>query len=62
MQPRMSSPLSKNQLRNSTLAARDALSPERRAEAAERVGARGLPFEVVPGAVVAGYAPIRSEF
>ena len=26
------------------------------------VAARGLPFAVAPGAVVAGYAPIRSEF
>jgi 5-formyltetrahydrofolate cyclo-ligase len=55
-------PLSKDSLRTIALAARDALSPERRAEAAEAAAARGLPFAVAPGAVVAGYAPIRSEF
>ena len=53
---------SKPDIRVSTLAARDALSPERRVGAAEAVAARGLPFAVAPGAVVAGYAPIRSEF
>jgi 5-formyltetrahydrofolate cyclo-ligase len=49
-------------LRTRALAARDALSPEQRAAAAESVAARGLPFAAPPGAVVAGYAPIRSEF
>jgi 5-formyltetrahydrofolate cyclo-ligase len=58
----MSAPLSKDTLRAVTLGARDALSPERRTDAAEAVAARGLPFAVAPGAVVAGYAPIRSEF
>jgi len=58
----MSSPLSKSELRTSALAARDALSHEQRLTAAQAVAARGLPFEVVPGTVVAGYAPIRSEF
>ena len=58
----MSSSPSKDRLRTITLAARDALSPERRAGAAEAVAARGLPFAVVPDTVVAGYAPIRSEF
>jgi len=58
----MSALLSKDTLRAVTLEARDALSPERRTDAAEAVAARGLPFAVEPGAVVAGYAPIRSEF
>jgi 5-formyltetrahydrofolate cyclo-ligase len=53
---------SKAELRTIALAARDALSPERRAEAAEAIAARGLPFAIAPGAAVAGYAPIRSEF
>ena len=53
---------SKPEIRASALAARDALSPERRAAAAEAVAARGLPFAVAPDTVVAGYAPIRSEF
>jgi 5-formyltetrahydrofolate cyclo-ligase len=48
-------------LRAAALAARDALSSERRAAAAEAIALRGLPFEITPGAVVAGYAPIRSE-
>jgi 5-formyltetrahydrofolate cyclo-ligase len=53
--------LSKNDLRAATLAARDALSREHRAASAHAIAARGLPFEIMPGAVVAGYAPIRSE-
>src|SRR3954454_6705967 len=53
---------SKAELRAAAVAARDALSPGRRADAAEAVAARGLPFAIAPGAVVAGYAPIRSEF
>ena len=53
---------SKPEIRAATLAARDALSPEGRAEAAAAVAARGLPFAVAPDAVVGGYAPIRSEF
>jgi 5-formyltetrahydrofolate cyclo-ligase len=55
-------PQSKDSFRATALAARDALSPAQRADAAEAVAARGLPFAVAPGAVVAGYAPIRSEF
>ena len=51
----------KSTLRATALAARDALSGERRAAAAEAIALRGLPFEIAPGAVVAGYAPIRSE-
>jgi 5-formyltetrahydrofolate cyclo-ligase len=58
----MSAPLSKDALRAVTLGVRDALSAEQRAAAAETVAARGLPFAVAPGAVVAGYAPIGSEF
>ncbi|WP_035721510.1 5-formyltetrahydrofolate cyclo-ligase [Bradyrhizobium sp. ARR65] len=52
---------SKGTLRAAALAARDALSGEQRSAAAEAIAARGLPFEVAPGAVVAGYSPIRSE-
>src|SRR5260370_27357891 len=48
-------------LRATALAARDALSGERRAAAARAIAGRGVPFEIVPGAVVAGYSPIRSE-
>ena len=52
---------SKSNLRATALAARDALSGEQRAAAAQAVAARGLPFEIAPGTVVAGYSPIRSE-
>src|SRR5258707_2754604 len=48
-------------LRATALAARDALSSGQRAAAAQAVALRGVPFEIVPGTVVAGYQPIRSE-
>ena len=48
-------------LRATALAARDALGGERRAAAAQAIARRGLPVEIMPGAVVAGYSPIRSE-
>src|ERR1700676_1744096 len=51
----------KSTLRATALAKRDALSSEQRDAAAQAIALRGLPFEIVPGAVVAGYAPIRSE-
>ena len=52
---------SKADLRAAALAARDALSGEHRAAAAQAIAGRGLPFEITHGAVVAGYSPIRSE-
>jgi 5-formyltetrahydrofolate cyclo-ligase len=52
---------SKGDLRAVALAARDALSSEQRAAAAQAAAARGLPFEIVSGTVVSGYSPIRSE-
>src|SRR5258705_8260182 len=48
-------------LRAAALAARDAIGSERRAAAAQAIALRGLPFEITPGAVLAGYSPIRSE-
>jgi 5-formyltetrahydrofolate cyclo-ligase len=60
----MSSPIissDKATLRATALAARDALSGEHRTAAAQAIAARGLPVEVAPGAVVAGYSPIRGE-
>jgi 5-formyltetrahydrofolate cyclo-ligase len=53
---------SKAELRALALAKRDALSDEQRAAAAEALAKRGAPFEITPGMVVSGYAPIRSEF
>ena len=61
----MSSPPSletqKTTLRATALARRDALGSERRAAAAQTIALRGLPFEIMPGTVVAGYSPICSE-
>src|SRR5260370_15335198 len=58
-----STPISadKATLRAAALAARDVLSSEHRAAAAQAIAERGLPIEIMPGAVVAGYSPIRSE-
>ena len=58
---RLAASSSKADLRAAALAARDALSSEQRAAAAEAMALRGLPFEITPGTVVSGYSPIRSE-
>src|SRR5882672_1793222 len=52
---------SKNVLRAAALARRDALSGGQRMAAAQAIALRGLPIEIMPGMVVAGYSPIRSE-
>ena len=57
----MSDIQSKADLRAAALAARDAFSSEQRAAAAQALAVRGLPIKTKPGAVVAGYSPIRSE-
>jgi 5-formyltetrahydrofolate cyclo-ligase len=57
----MAATLSKADLRAAALAARDALSEPQRAAAAAAVADRGLPIEILPGMIVSGYAPIRSE-
>jgi 5-formyltetrahydrofolate cyclo-ligase len=57
----MSNPPSKADLRTAALAKRDALSGEHRAAAAQAVAARGLPVDIKPGTVIAGYSAIRSE-
>jgi 5-formyltetrahydrofolate cyclo-ligase len=57
----MSATPSKGDLRTAALARRDALSDEQRAAAAEAIAKRGLPIDIEPGTVVAGYSPIRSE-
>src|SRR3954453_11483124 len=53
--------MNKGALRTATLARRDALDDEHRAAAAEAIAKRGLPFDIRPGVIVAGYSPIRSE-
>jgi 5-formyltetrahydrofolate cyclo-ligase len=57
----MSDPPSKADLRAAALAKRDALSDDERAAAAQAIALRGLPMQIAPGTVVAGYSPIRSE-
>jgi 5-formyltetrahydrofolate cyclo-ligase len=52
---------SKSDLRTAALAAREALSAEQRAAAAQALAARKWPFEIAPGTIVSGYSPIRSE-
>jgi 5-formyltetrahydrofolate cyclo-ligase len=52
---------SKAELRAKALAKRDALSEKKRVSAAAKLAKRGLPFEIVPGSIVSGYSPIRSE-
>jgi 5-formyltetrahydrofolate cyclo-ligase len=56
-----SSDTTKSKLRATALAARDAVSSEQRAAAAQAIALRGLPLEIAPGTIVAGYSPIRSE-
>jgi 5-formyltetrahydrofolate cyclo-ligase len=56
-----SSATSKADLRTAGLAAREALSGEERAAAAQAIAARGLPLKIAPGTIVSGYSPIRSE-
>ena len=57
----MSNPSQKSDLRAAALAARDALSSDDRAAAAQGIAVRGLPIEIKRGVVIAGYSPIRSE-
>ena len=57
----MTASASKADLRAAALAKRDALSDEQRADAAQGVATRKLPFEIAPGTIVSGYSPIRSE-
>jgi 5-formyltetrahydrofolate cyclo-ligase len=52
---------SKAALRTAAIAARESLTDEQRAAAAQALAAHGLPVAITPGMVVSGYAPIRSE-
>jgi len=56
-----SSATSKADLRSAALAAREALSGDQRAAAAQAIATRGLPVRIAPGTIVSGYSPIRSE-
>jgi 5-formyltetrahydrofolate cyclo-ligase len=57
----MTASASKGDLRAATLAKRDALSDEQRADAAQALARRKLPFEIAAGTIVSGYSPIRNE-
>jgi len=57
----MTASASKADLRAAALAKRDALSDEQRADAAQALAKRGVPFEIAPGMVISGYSPIRNE-
>jgi 5-formyltetrahydrofolate cyclo-ligase len=48
-------------LRRAALARRDALPPAQRMAAALAIAERGLPVEVMPGNVVSGFSPLKSE-
>jgi 5-formyltetrahydrofolate cyclo-ligase len=52
---------SKADLRTAALAARDALSSDVRAAAAQAIAGRELPIKLTRGDIVAGYSRIRSE-
>jgi 5-formyltetrahydrofolate cyclo-ligase len=54
-------PSQKSELRNAALGRRRALDADFRASAALAISLRPLLFDIPPGAVVAGYSPIRSE-
>jgi 5-formyltetrahydrofolate cyclo-ligase len=51
----------KAQLRQLSLARRDALPPDVRAAAAEAIAARPFPYKIKPNMVVSAYSPMRSE-
>jgi 5-formyltetrahydrofolate cyclo-ligase len=51
----------KTELRQLTLARRDALPAAERMAAAEAIATRGLPVVVAPGAIVSGFFPMKSE-
>jgi 5-formyltetrahydrofolate cyclo-ligase len=48
-------------LRRQALAHRDALSAAERAQAAETIATRAFPVAIAPGAIVAGFMPMKSE-
>lgn len=48
-------------IRAATLAKRDAMPAANRQAAAEQIAARGLPVDVKPGTIVAGFMPMKTE-
>jgi 5-formyltetrahydrofolate cyclo-ligase len=56
-----STDITKAEVRRAALARRDGLPARERADAAHAVASRPFPLAVAPGAIVAGYSPMRSE-
>jgi 5-formyltetrahydrofolate cyclo-ligase len=48
-------------LRRAAVAQRDALPPAERMAAALAIAERGLPIEVMPGIIISGFSPLKSE-
>jgi 5-formyltetrahydrofolate cyclo-ligase len=59
--PNSSSGTPKADLRRQALARRDALPAGERAQAAETIATRAFPVAIAPGAIVAGFMPMKSE-
>jgi 5-formyltetrahydrofolate cyclo-ligase len=59
--PESPSAATKAELRRVALARRDAMSAAERQQAAETIAGRAFPIAVAPGAIVAGFMPIKSE-
>ena len=51
----------KAELRREAMARRDALPAEARKAAADAIAARKFPIAIVPGAIVSGFMPLKSE-
>jgi 5-formyltetrahydrofolate cyclo-ligase len=51
----------KAELRNATLAKRDAMPPDQRQRAAEAIAPRPFPLAIAPGSIVSGFMPLKSE-
>ena len=59
--PNSSSGTPKAELRRQAIARRDALPAGERAQAAETIATRAFPVAIAPGAIVAGFMPMKSE-
>ena len=51
----------KAELRNATLARRDAMPAEARQRGGETIAARPFPVAIAPGTIVSGFMPLKSE-
>ena len=53
--------IKKSDLRREAIARRDALPPDARQAAAEAIAARKFPLAIIPGMIVSGFMPLKSE-